>query len=64
MLMPILRELCRQNVCVIINTCDPIERDLKLRVTYGFGVGERAVNYKKEALAEIELAYTITIHES
>lgn len=38
--------------------------DMKLSVTYRANDTERTVVYEKEALAEIELAYAITIHKS
>jgi exodeoxyribonuclease V alpha subunit len=38
--------------------------DMKLAVTYKGGGEERLVTYEKEALAEIDLAYAITIHKS
>jgi len=38
--------------------------DMKLTVAYKASGEERLVAYEKEALAEIELAYAITIHKS
>lgn len=38
--------------------------DMKIQVEYKAGEEIRAVEYEKEALSEIELAYAITIHKS